>query len=95
MLAKIFALIHETNLKKQGILALTFTRKDDYALVQEHDRITFPDIAMIEPGKDLSLLLIHPDGDRDVIRVAHTYNRQQIGWLKAGSALNAICNGKD
>ena len=95
VLAKSFARIHETNLKKQGILALTFTRKDDYALVQEHDRMTFPDIAMIEPGKDLSLLLTHLNGDRDVIRVAHTYNRQQIGWLKAGSALNAICNGKD
>ena len=88
ILAKSFARIHETNLKKQGMLALTFADKDDYDKVREHDKISVLGLRDFAPGKPLSIVLLHEDGTTETFRAAHTYNRQQIEWFKAGSALN-------
>jgi len=88
VLAKSFARIHETNLKKQGVLAITFANKADYDLMRETDILSLPDVEKIAPGKDLELLIIHADESVERIRVNHTYNQMQIGWLRAGSALN-------
>ncbi|HSJ69104.1 MAG TPA: aconitate hydratase [Anditalea sp.] len=91
ILVKSFARIHETNLKKQGMLALTFDNPNDYDLIQEDDSI---DIIGLEeffaPGTPLTVVLNHADGSKDEIKVQHTYNAGQIGWFKAGSALNII-----
>ncbi|KEO73880.1 aconitate hydratase [Anditalea andensis] len=91
ILVKSFARIHETNLKKQGMLALTFDNPSDYDLIQEDDNI---DIIGLEeffaPGTPLTVVLSHADGTSDEIKVQHTYNAGQIGWFKAGSALNII-----
>ena len=89
VLAKSFARIHETNLKKQGMLALTFVNKDDYNKVQEDDRISLTGLKEFAPGKNLIISLKHIDGSIDSFEVAHTYNEAQIAWFKAGSALNA------
>lgn len=89
VLAKSFARIHETNLKKQGMLALTFVNKDDYDKVQEDDRISLTGLKNFTPGKNLIVSLKHADGSTDSFEVAHTYNEAQIAWFKAGSALNA------
>jgi aconitate hydratase len=89
VLAKSFARIHETNLKKQGMLALTFVNKDDYNKVQEDDRISLTGLKEFAPGKNLIISLKHSDGSIDSFEVAHTYNEAQIAWFKAGSALNA------
>ena len=89
ILAKSFARIHETNLKKQGMLAVTFVDKADYDKVQEHDLITVGGLKEFVPGKHLTVTLHHEDGTRDSFEVQHTYNEQQIGWFRAGSALNA------
>jgi len=89
VLAKSFARIHETNLKKQGVLALTFSNPDDYALVREDDRIDVL-CSSLEPGKAVEVILSHADGSKDSILASHTYNMQQIGWFKAGSALNSL-----
>ena len=90
ILVKSFARIHETNLKKQGMLALTFVNKDDYDQVQERDKISVLGPTEFAPGKNLTIELLHVDGTRDQFEVAHTYNEQQIEWFKAGSALNAM-----
>ncbi len=90
VLVKSFARIHETNLKKQGMLALTFNTEADYEKIQEDDRIDFTDLTSYAPGKPLTLLFKHRDGSSDTIVCNHTYNAQQIEWFKAGSALNII-----
>jgi len=85
-----FARIHETNLKKQGMLALTFANKEDYDKVQENDTIDIIGLTTFAPGKPLTMVLNHKDGTKDEISVNHTYNEPQIGWFKAGGALNVI-----
>jgi aconitate hydratase len=90
ILVKSFARIHETNLKKQGMLALTFVNKEDYNKVQEQDRINVKGLTEFAPGKNLTVELLHADGTKDVFEAAHTYNEQQVSWFKAGSALNAM-----
>ncbi len=90
ILVKSFARIHETNLKKQGMLALTFVNKDDYNKVQERDKISILGLTDFTPGKNLKVVLHHADGTSDEFEVAHTYNEQQIGWFKTGSALNGM-----
>jgi aconitate hydratase len=85
-----FARIHETNLKKQGMLALTFVNKEDYDKVQEDDSIDITGLTSFAPGKPLTMVLNHKDGSKDEISLNHTYNEQQIGWFKAGGALNVI-----
>jgi aconitate hydratase len=89
ILAKSFARIHETNLKKQGMLAVTFMNKDDYDRVQEKDMISVWGLNDFAPGRNLTILLKHADGSEEEFEVAHSYNEQQIGWFHAGSALNA------
>lgn len=90
VLVRSFARIHETNLKKQGMLALTFADKADYDKVQEDDTFNFIDLINFTPEKPLSIELVHSDGSKDLIFANHTYNAQQIEWFKAGSALNLI-----
>ncbi|MBU2945137.1 aconitate hydratase [Zobellia uliginosa] len=90
VIVKSFARIHETNLKKQGMLGLTFANEADYDLVQEDDTFNFLDIAEFAPDKQLTLELVHADGSKDVIMLNHTYNQPQIDWYREGSALNVI-----
>lgn len=90
VLVKSFARIHETNLKKQGLLGLTFANEADYDLIQEDDTINFTDLTEFAVGKPLTLEFVHADGTKDSIMANHTYNEGQIGWFKAGSALNLI-----
>ena len=90
ILVKSFARIHETNLKKQGMLALTFANKDDYNKVQEDDKIDVIGLTEFTPEKPLTLVLHHRNGGEDSISVNHTYNKNQIEWFKAGSALNLM-----
>jgi len=90
VLVKSFARIHETNLKKQGMLALTFADKSDYDKFQEDDLIDIIGLTEFAPGKPLSMKLTHANGTSDTISVNHTYNDQQIEWFKAGGALNII-----
>lgn len=90
ILVKSFARIHETNLKKQGMLALTFVNKDDYIKVQERDKISVKGLKEFAPGKNMMIELLHADGTKDNFEASHTYNKQQIEWFKAGSALNAM-----
>ncbi|KQC29585.1 aconitate hydratase [Flagellimonas eckloniae] len=90
VLVKSFARIHETNLKKQGMLALTFVNESDYDLIQEDDTFNFVDITDFAPGKQLTLEVVHADGSTDTIKVNHTYNDSQIEWFREGSALNVI-----
>ena len=94
VLVKSFARIHETNLKKQGMLALTFANEADYDKIQEDDTINFLDLTEFAPGKPLHLEFVHKDGSKDVIVCNHTYNASQIEWFKAGSALNLIASNK-
>lgn len=90
ILVKSFARIHETNLKKQGMLALTFANPADYDLIQEDDTIAILGLTSFAPGKPLTVQLTHADGSTHEISVNHTYNQGQIEWFKAGSALNLI-----
>ena len=90
VLVKSFARIHETNLKKQGMLGLTFANKNDYDLIEEDDQIDILGLTSFAPGQPLQVRLRHADGDTDLITVNHTYNEGQIAWFKAGSALNLI-----
>lgn len=90
VLVKSFARIHETNLKKQGMLGLTFANKDDYNKIQENDTIDILGLTEFAPGKPLTLVLRHADGTQEEILANHTYNAQQIEWFKAGGALNII-----
>jgi aconitate hydratase len=85
-----FARIHETNLKKQGMLALTFDNKEDYDKVQEDDVIDITGLNAFTPGKPLTMVLNHKNGSVDLVKLNHTYNKQQIEWFKAGGALNVI-----
>ncbi|MGC4038269.1 MAG: aconitate hydratase [Chitinophagaceae bacterium] len=90
ILVRSFARIHETNLKKQGMLALTFANKEDYDKVQEDDSIDIVGLTSFEPGVPLTVILNHADGTKDSIHVNHTYNESQIEWFKDGGALNVI-----
>jgi aconitate hydratase len=90
ILVKSFARIHETNLKKQGMLGLTFADKNDYTKVQEDDNIDILGLTTFAPGVPLTIVLNHADGTKDEIKANHTYNAQQIEWFKAGGALNII-----
>lgn len=90
VLVKSFARIHETNLKKQGMLALTFADKADYEKVKEDDSIDIIGLTAFAPNTPLTLVLTHTDGSKDEIKANHTYNHQQIEWFKAGGALNII-----
>ncbi len=90
VLVKSFARIHETNLKKQGILALTFADKADYLKIREDDLISVTGLEVFAPGKQLTIELLHSDGSRESFPVNHTYNAAQIEWFRAGSALNLI-----
>ena len=93
VLVKSFARIHETNLKKQGMLALTFADEADYDKIQENDTFNFIDLKDFAPNKQLTLEVIHDDGSKDTIITNHSYNEGQIGWFVAGSALNLIAAG--
>ncbi len=90
VIVKSFARIHETNLKKQGMLGLTFANEADYDLIQEDDTFNFLDLDAFAPGKPLTIELVHADGSKDEIKVNHTYNASQIEWYDEGSALNLI-----
>jgi len=90
VIVKSFARIHETNLKKQGMLGLTFVNEEDYDLIQEDDTFNFIDLVEFAPGKTLTVEVVHADGTKDKIELNHTYNDQQIDWFRAGSALNLI-----
>jgi aconitate hydratase len=90
VLVKSFARIHETNLKKQGMLGLTFATESDYDLIQEDDTFNFVDLNEFTPGKPLTIEVVHADGSKDTIVANHTYNQSQIDWYNAGSALNLI-----
>ena len=90
VLVKSFARIHETNLKKQGMLGLTFATESDYDKVREDDTINFTNLVDFAPGVPLTLEFVHADGSTDVIIANHTYNESQVGWFVAGSALNLI-----
>ena len=90
VIVKSFARIHETNLKKQGMLGLTFVNESDYDLIQEDDTFNFIDLHEFSPGKNLTIEVIHKDGSIDLIKTNHTYNSGQIEWYNEGSALNLI-----
>ena len=90
VIVKSFARIHETNLKKQGMLGLTFSTESDYDLIKEDDTFNFTDLNQFAPGKQLTLEIVHADGSKDNVVCNHTYNAGQIEWYKYGSALNLI-----
>ncbi|MBO3117841.1 aconitate hydratase [Winogradskyella sp. DF17] len=90
VIVKSFARIHETNLKKQGMLGLTFANEADYDLIQEDDTFNFLDLNEFAPDKSLHMEVVHSDGSKDIIELNHTYNKAQIEWYKEGSALNLI-----
>lgn len=90
VIVKSFARIHETNLKKQGMLGLTFANEADYDKIKEDDTFNFVDLKDFAPGKQLTLEIVHADGSKEEIKLNHTYNEQQIDWYRAGSALNLI-----
>ena len=93
VLVKSFARIHETNLKKQGMLALTFADKNDYEKIQENDTLDILGLTNFSENTPLTLVLNHADESKNEIKVNHTYNAQQIEWFKAGGALNIIRAG--
>ena len=93
VLVKSFARIHETNLKKQGMLGITFSNENDYDLIKEDDLFNFIDLDSFSPGKQISIEIVHSDESKDLIMADHTYNAQQIEWYKEGSALNLIKKG--
>ena len=90
VLVKSFARIHETNLKKQGMLGITFANENDYDLIQEDDTFNFIDLENFAPDTPLTIEIVHADGSKDTIKANHTYNAPQIEWYKHGSALNLI-----
>ena len=90
VLVKSFARIHETNLKKQGMLGITFDNKEDYYKILEDDIIDIEGLVAMSPGRNLQVVLNHADGSNETIQVKHSYNAQQIEWFKAGGALNII-----
>ena len=94
ILARSFARIHETNLKKQGLLPLKFADKKDYEKVREDDRIDVLGLQTLAPGKPLTVVLHHKDGTKDQFQVTHTFNAEQVQWFRAGSALNVLRQAK-
>ncbi|HEY5736061.1 MAG TPA: aconitate hydratase [Nitrosopumilus sp.] len=92
VITKSLARIHETNLKKQGLLALTFNNPDDYEKILEDDKISLVDLNNLEPGKQVKCIITHNDGNKEEIILNHSYNQSQIEWFKAGSALNVLRN---
>ena len=90
VLVKSFARIHETNLKKQGMLALTFENESDYDLIQEDDTFNLIDLKDFSPNKPITVEVLHSDNSKDIVITNHSYNNQQIEWYKEGSALNLI-----
>ena len=90
VIVKSFARIHETNLKKQGMLGLTFTNEADYDKIKEDDSFNFIDLNTFTEGRQLTLEVVHNNGTTEKIMLNHTYNQAQIDWFKAGSALNLI-----
>jgi aconitate hydratase len=90
VIVKSFARIHETNLKKQGMLGLTFTNEADYNKIKEDDTFNFIDLNTFKEGKQLTLEVVHNNKTTEKIMLNHTYNKAQIDWFKAGSALNLI-----
>ena len=90
IIVKSFARIHETNLKKQGVLTLTFSDKADYNRIKEDDKIDIIGLKELAPGRQLTIVLNHSDGKKEKITAKHSYNDAQIAWFKAGSALNLI-----
>ncbi len=92
VITKSLARIHETNLKKQGLLALTFSNPDDYEKILEDDKISLVDLNNLQPGKQVKCVITHNDGNREEIMLNHSYNQSQIEWFKAGSALNVLRN---
>ena len=95
VIVKSFARIHETNLKKQGILALTFNNKKDYNKILEDDKLSIIGLKDFQEGKKLNCKISHLGGVEDIIEVNHTYNTNLIEWFKAGSALNLIAKKND
>jgi len=93
VIVKSFARIHETNLKKQGMLGLTFANKADYDLIRQDDTLDILGLPTFAPGKNLSVVAHHADGTSDIFEVKHTYNEQQIEWFRSGGALNVIRRG--
>ncbi|WP_428325788.1 aconitate hydratase [Nitrosopumilus sp.] len=92
VITKSLARIHETNLKKQGLLALTFGNPDDYEKILEDDKISLVDLNNLQPGKQVKCIITHSDGNKEEIMLNHSYNQAQIEWFKAGSALNVLRN---
>ncbi|KFM15205.1 Aconitate hydratase protein [Marine Group I thaumarchaeote SCGC RSA3] len=92
VITKSLARIHETNLKKQGLLALTFSNPDDYEKILEDDKISLVDLNNLQPGKQVKCIITHADGNKEEIMLNHSYNNSQIEWFKAGSALNVLRN---
>ncbi len=93
VVVKSFARIHETNLKKQGLLALTFSNPSDYDKIKMDDKVSLTGLTGLAPGSALTMQLQHVDGSKDALPLKHTLNEAQIGWFKAGSALNVIAAG--
>jgi aconitate hydratase len=94
IIVRSFARIHESNLKKQGMLPLTFVNAADYDKVREDDRVDIKGLTAIAPGKPLDVVLRHGDGTTDTFQVSHTLSQEQIEWWKAGSALNYVAQQK-
>ncbi len=90
VIVRSFARIHQSNLKKQGVLPLTFVDPADYDRIRETDRISITGLAKLTPDVNVDVVIHHEDGSEDRIQVAHTLNREQIEWFKAGSALNLL-----
>ena len=90
VIAKSFARIHETNLKKQGILALTFDNSDDYEKIHEDDQISINQLDGFAPGKPMECNILHADNTSENIKLNHSYNNLQLEWFKAGSAMNFL-----
>lgn len=93
VITKSFARIHETNLKKQGVLALTFSKPADYDKIQETDKINLVELASLAPGKPVKMVIEHQDGKKEEVLLNHSYNTEQLKWFRAGSALNLIAKG--
>ena len=94
IIVRSFARIHETNLKKQGMLALTFANPSDYDKIREDDRVTIEGLKSFAPGVNLTLVIHHIDGSHDRAKLMHTFNDEQVKWFKAGSALNLLRSEK-
>jgi aconitate hydratase len=90
VIARSFARIHESNLKKQGLLALTFDNASDYDLIESHDRVALLGLDAMKPGARLECRILHADGSTDLINLKHTYSTSQLHWFRKGSALNSL-----